>query len=145
MTVWRPSKNNPHRMWVAAMILSAGLAAPTLAQEDTWVEKSPMPAAREKSSACVIDGIIYVIGGADGSGGVGRTTNEAYNPGTNNWSARAPMPTARRRASANVVDGKCYVIGGHMNNIANGLTQVEAYDPRSDSWTSLAPMTVPNW
>ena len=40
-----------------------GVASLTLAQEDTWTTKAPMPTARLGLATSVVNGIIYAIGG----------------------------------------------------------------------------------
>ena len=74
----------------------------------------------------VINGIIYVAGGNNGTAAV--TTLEAYDPATNTWSTRAPMPTARVAAVGVVSAGRLYVIGGYPVN-TTPLSRVEVYTP----------------
>ena len=46
------------------LVLALGLAYVSLAVEDTWTYKADMPTARVFIGGCVLDGKIYVIGGA---------------------------------------------------------------------------------
>jgi N-acetylneuraminic acid mutarotase len=101
-----------------------------------------MPTARWSTSSLdtnVIDGKIYVIGGA---GGV--TKVEMYDPATDTWAQKADMPTKRYHLSTAVVDGKIYAIGGiprHsrlMRREGTSLPTVEVYDPETDTWTARA-------
>src|SRR5215472_9107090 len=81
---------------------------------DTWSTSAPMPTARSGIGAAVIDGKIYVIGGAgwvNESGGIVRT-NEAYNPKSDKWVEETPMPTARHGFAKGVIDGKLYAVSG---------------------------------
>lgn len=103
---------------------------------DTWNTLKPMPTAREGVSGCMIDGIIYVIGGV-ASGGVALKTVEAYDPVTDTWTTKAPMPTGRWALGTAVVDGKIYAMG-----TGQGGKTVEEYDPATDTWTSKASMLV---
>jgi RNA polymerase sigma factor (sigma-70 family) len=109
---------------------------------DTWTQVSDMPMARHDHSASVVDGKVYIIGGADdavirlweeGKIDTGRL-NElfsivyVYDPGTDTWTTAAdPLPTARGGLTAAVVDGKIYAIGGGQGSTK--LSRVEEYDP----------------
>src|SRR5258706_12344407 len=82
-----------------------------------------MPTTRGGGVAGVVNGKIYVIGGAgpmpDASPPVIRPrqpqrslgTVEEYDPATNKWRARAPMPTPCNHMGGEAVNGKIYVIG----------------------------------
>lgn len=127
---------------------------------DSWKALAPMPTKRGSPVAAVVDGKIYVIGGATMHPGskaevihparphrsVG--TVEIYDPGTDSWQTGSPMPTARNHAAAGVVDGKIYVIGGRVGAAfitrASNTDLVEEYDPKTDQWGALkAPMPTP--
>jgi N-acetylneuraminic acid mutarotase len=100
---------------------------------DTWAQKADMPTRRCWYNACVVDGIIYVIGGWNGkhTGIV-----EAYDTATDTWTRKADMPTARSFSATCVLDGNMYVIGGG----APGKSAVEVYDPATDTWTKKADL-----
>jgi N-acetylneuraminic acid mutarotase len=119
-----------------------------------------MPTKRGSPTAAVVDGKIYVIGGATTSEGskdpgihparphqvVG--TNEVYDPATNTWATRSPMPTPRNHVANGVVNGKIYVIGGRLGNAfigrAANTDTVEGYDPATDKWSAtLSRMPTP--
>jgi len=107
---------------------------------DTWTRKADMPTTRSFSSTCVVDGKIYVIGGAM----PGKSDVEAYDPETDTWTRKAPMPTARYLLGTSVVGGKIYAIGGWRHS-ANGplYSTVEVYDPATDTWTKKGDIPVP--
>jgi N-acetylneuraminic acid mutarotase len=124
---------------------------------DTWKALLPLPTKRGSANAVVVEGKIYVIGGAGLHPGSTETvvhparphraldTNEVYDPTTNRWETRSPMPTARNHAAAGNVGNKIYVIGGRVGNAfisrASNTDIVEVYDPATDQWGSLlAPM-----
>ena len=124
---------------------------------DSWKALAPLPTKRGSANAVVVDGKIYVIGGAGLHPGSKETvvhparphralgTNEVYDPATNTWGTRSTMPTARNHAAAAGVAGKIYVIGGRIGNAfitrASNTDIVEVYDPASDQWGPLlAPM-----
>ncbi len=92
---------------------------------------------RSDFTANVVDGKIYVIGGAtDGS-------IEVYDPAADSWERKANMQEWRNAFAASVVDGKIYVIGGGRRNHARilaTLATVEVYDPATDTWEKRADM-----
>jgi N-acetylneuraminic acid mutarotase len=126
---------------------------------DSWKELAPLPTPRGSAAAVVVDGTIYVIGGAHAnlpgkpatepfSFGVPAAsapvpqmvtgTVEEYDPATNTWRARAPMPTGRNHFFAAAVDGKIYAIYGRLGTsfvTSSDVTDiVEEYDPKTDQW-----------
>lgn len=112
---------------------------------NSWSNKAPMPQGLEQAASAVIDGKLYVAGGAAGNGLVGAALYR-YDPGSDSvpdgWTALTPMPTARDGAVGAAMNGKFYVIGGLAgpNNVqSNYLNVVEAYDPATDSWTTKTP------
>ena len=107
---------------------------------EAWEEKANMPTARNCLSTCVVDGIIYAIGGY----GVPRAPSavEAYDPDMNVWEKKKDMPTARDMLSTCAVDGIIYAIGGR-DAALRCVSTVEAYDPVADTWTTKADMPTP--
>lgn len=106
---------------------------------DTWLEKvSTLPINISYSSADVVDGKVYVIGGYPNINSV-----NVYDPHTNTWdTSKTSMPTARHAFGTAVLDGKIYCIGG--SNSSSYYNKVEVYDPATDSWNiSKSPMPTP--
>jgi N-acetylneuraminic acid mutarotase len=119
---------------------------------DNWKELAPMPTARGSAQAVVVDGKIFVIGGAHANipgkppteplwVGVPQIVTgavEEYDPATNTWRTRAPMPTGRNHFFAAAVDGKIYAINGRLGTsfvTSSDVTDiVEEYDPKTDIW-----------
>ncbi len=119
---------------------------------DSWKDLAPMPTARGSAAAVVVDGKIYVIGGAHANipgkpgteplwVGVPQIVTgvvEEYDPAANTWRTRSPMPTGRNHFFAGVVDGKIYAINGRLGTsfvTASDVTDiVEEYDPKTDIW-----------
>jgi len=113
--------------------------APPLAPQaegGTWTQKADMPTGRIIAGSAVVDGKIYVIGGAQPDRDL--STVESYEPATDTWTRRADMPTAKQGVVAAAVDGIIYVIGGYDGS--RDLPTVEAYDPVADTWTKKADM-----
>ena len=127
---------------------------------NSWKALAPMPTRRGSPVAAVVNGKIYVIGGASLHPGSTETalvattpqrslpTVEEYDTATNTWRARSPMPTARNHAAVGVVGGKIYVIGGRVGaafiTVASNTDVVEEYDPATDRWGAVrARMPTP--
>ena len=124
---------------------------------DTWKTLAPMSGKRGSASAAVVNGKIYVVGGAalppnskspamiKGPGpnttaqfSVG--TVQEYDIATNTWRDRSPMHVARNHFIVGAVNGKIYAIGGRVNTIFNtgaNTDAVEEYDPPTDMWNSV--------
>jgi len=135
--VWRSQRATI----VCIMLIVIGVVQQVAAVEmeaGTWTQKADMPTARFIPGSAVVDGKIYVIGGAPVSHGATAAVEE-YDPATNTWTRRADMPTARQGGRAAAVDGIIYAIGG-WNAGRGDLSTVEAYDPATDTWTKKADM-----
>jgi hypothetical protein len=104
---------------------------------DLWGTKAPMPTPRYGFAVGVVNGILYAVGGHNGTNHLNRV--EAYDPGTNTWSVKTSMPTARSSLAVGVVNGILYAVGG-TNSSGARLATVEAYDPSTDTWTAKASM-----
>lgn len=111
---------------------------------NAWQTLASMPTARGGATAQAVGGLIYVIGGMDGTG-ASLNVVEIYNPATNTWSTAAPMITRRDNPGSAALNGKVYVFGGRIRN-ADGteveptLNTVEMYDPATNTWTPRAAM-----
>ncbi len=103
---------------------------------NSWSTKASMPTARSYPGVAVVNGVLYVLGGAFGNDTV--PTVEAYDPATNTWTTKAPMLTGRYGPIVGVVNGIIYIATGVS---FNGVADVEAYDPdpATDAWTTKAP------
>ena len=119
---------------------------------------SPLLSKRGAGAAVVVNGKIYVIGGATVLPGqndpairfdgkphdmcVG--TNDEYDPIANTWRARAAMPTARNHFLGVSVNGKIYAIGGRLGSTfitrSSNTDITEEYDVTQDVWTTRAQM-----
>jgi N-acetylneuraminic acid mutarotase len=127
-------------------------------ESDTWKALAPLPSKRGAGGAAVVNGKLYVIGGASilpGSSdpairfdGQQRdqavATNEEYDPRANTWKSRAPMPTARNHFLTAALDGRIYAIGGRLGSTfitrASNTDVTEEYDVSQDLWRTKAPM-----
>ena len=102
-----------------------------------------MGIARKWLAATVIDDLLYVVGGSDGSSAL--SSGERYDPALNAWSPIASMGTARNDHAAVAIDGMLYAIGGGQDSDSSDVTlgvlsSGERYDPAVDAWSPIASM-----
>src|SRR5204862_1746491 len=101
-----------------------------VAPTNFWASKAPMPTARSSLAAGVVNGLLYAVGGHDGTNSA-LTTVEAYNPSTNTWTTKAPLPQALSFGNgAGTINGVLYVPAG---------ATLYAYTPSKNAWTTKAP------
>jgi len=105
---------------------------------DKWARKIQLPEAVGFCRTGIVNGKIYIIGGADKfSAPVSRVYE--YNPKTNVLVKKTDMPTARYTLATATVNNKIYAMGGEQ---PSALSVVEEYDPATDKWTKKANMTT---
>ena len=114
-----------------------------------WERIEDMPTPRWGLSSSVVDGRIYVFGGAKSgkpfpqwhpSGYLASV--EVYDPATDTWEKKDDMSAAKAWLSTSVVNGKIYVIGGGTTTEIVPPT-VEEYNPATDTWTQKTDMPEP--
>ncbi|KAA3630652.1 MAG: kelch repeat-containing protein, partial [Bacteroidetes bacterium] len=112
-----------------------------------WEESglTPMPTPRFGSSAAVLDGKIYVIGGIDYDGTPTLRTVEIYEPTENTWSTGTDIPIPLYRPGCVVYSGKIFIFGGV--DPEGKSDKVFEFDPQNpDTWVEKAAMPTPiNW
>jgi N-acetylneuraminic acid mutarotase len=104
-------------------------------------QQEERPLQRSYHSAAVVNGKIYVMGGA-GADNKPFGSVQVYDPATGMWAARANMPTARGLFGASAVGGTIYAVGGTTRG-RDKLAVVEAYDTVTDTWARKADMPTP--
>ena len=85
-----------------------------------------------------INGVIYLVGGTNGSEIL--NTVHCYDPSKNKWYQRANMFEQRCYVSTAVVDNYLYVLGGH-----NGLQRIrtaEKYEYQKNQWYKISEMNL---
>src|SRR5438093_2347255 len=92
---------------------------------------------------CAINGIIYVGGASDFSGGtvIDTTNSFSFNPTSNTTGAITAIPRATGETRALAFNGKMLVIGG--GRVApNPSSEVDAYNPGTNTWTVNSPVPM---
>src|SRR5215204_3308100 len=140
LTRSRPMRVTPWSPALALALVVAGcgfepaptgpqdLAPPTAESEfaaaatNRWTTKAPMPTPRSSLGVGAVSGVIYAVGGYNGSNK--RTTAvQAYTSSTNTWTTKAPLPSARNSIVVGSINGVLYVAGGMASN-GTGATVV---------------------
>ncbi len=119
---------------------------------NSWTTKSPMPIPVLGAASAVLDGKIYIIGGARHFqqgwelSTVGST--QVYDPENDAWSTRASLPNGvtESYAAAGATSGvtapkKIYVVGGSNQTNYSEITYV--YDSKGNVWSTAAAMPTP--
>ena len=118
---------------MVALLMAASFQAQT-----QWETMAPMPTPRAMTANCVLDGKIYVMGGAFTEEGPSTNIVEVYDPVLDEWSTPIPnLPVALCGASAATVNGKIYVIGGEELPFGEDFQTVYRYDPGLGFWVVM--------
>jgi N-acetylneuraminic acid mutarotase len=120
-------------------IIVLGFAVVAPATEDTWTYKADIPTTRTWVGGCVLNGKIYVIGGAR-SDSSATSTVEVYDPLLDTWTKMANIPSVRCYHATCTFDGKIYVFGGGPGVWSPADRSVFLYDPQTGTWTQRADM-----
>jgi uncharacterized repeat protein (TIGR03803 family) len=114
----------------------------TFVVHNSWSSGAAMPTAREGAATGVINGKVYVVGGATASAIVG--SNEIYNPTTNTWTTGAAIPKPMFIPASAVVKNILYLMGGIADSSQTPQSTVQAYDPSTNTWSTKASMPTAN-
>lgn len=105
-------------------------------KDESWSTVAEMPSRRCRAGVAVLKGLVYAVGGFNGSLRV--RTVDVYDPEQDKWSTVAPMEARRSTLGVAVLNGSIYAVGGFDGT--TGLSSVEAYDPLRNVWECIAPM-----
>jgi hypothetical protein len=121
---------------------------PTAAAGSKWTQMVNTPEGIMYAPTCAINGIIYVAGASDYSGGavIDTTNSFSFNPATNSIGAIAIIPRATGETRALAFDDrlgtKMYVLGGGRVP-PNPSSRVDVYDPATNTWAIAEPFDHP--
>jgi len=107
-----------------------------------WNEEASLGTGRREHASAADDaGLIYAIGGDDGTTRESASV-EQYDPNTDTWTSVASLSTGRRRlAAVGDKNGDVYAIGGVTSSTLRSAS-VEEYDADTNSWTSVASLST---
>lgn len=105
---------------------------------ENWYAVAEMNSRRCRAGVAVLDGLVYAVGGFNGSLRV--RTVDCYDPGKDQWRPVASMEARRSTLGAAVMNGLLYAIGGFDGT--TGLNTCEVYDPKINEWRSICPMST---
>lgn len=107
-------------------------------KEERWYQVSEMPTRRCREGLAVLNGLVYAVGGFNGSLRV--RTVDVYDPVKDQWSSVASMEARRSTLGVGVLNGFVYAVGGFDGS--TGLNSAECYDTRTNEWKMVAPMST---
>ncbi len=106
---------------------------------EKWVDlSSELPTRRCRAGLAVLNGIVYAIGGFNGSLRV--RTVDCYDPQTNQWTTCPSMEARRSTLGVGVLNNLIFAVGGFDGSI--GLQSAEVYNPVTHQWQYIAPMST---
>ncbi|WEZ15591.1 Kelch repeat-containing protein [Bacillus safensis] len=111
------------------------------AETNGWTKRADLPEERIGASVGVVEGKIYVFGGASQQSKFNNSTY-MYDPKIDLWSEKASMPRLRTGAAYATVGKKIYVIGGLTDTTKTVHKTIDVYDTELDQWTE-EPIQMP--
>ena len=108
--------------------------------KNIWTKLQPMSISRRGVGVCILNGLLYAIGGSDGLQALSLV--ECYNPGTNAWTRVADLNENRSSVAVVVVNDVLYAVGGY-DGVMNCLCSVEQYNLATNTWTYVQSMNIP--
>ena len=120
---------------VSTFVRNNSLRKYTIATETLSTVSTSGPTARSSCKSVIVDGSIYIIGGADESGNLDELW--AYNITLDTWTELTGSSVGFYRGCCAVHnDGMIYVYGGMVSSIVN-TASLQSYNISSDTWTAL--------
>jgi len=121
---------------------------------DRWRDGPSIPPDRVRGAAgaVLVDGMIYVYGGAtDGHRGGHTAWLDRLDPTTGAWTALPDGPRTRDHVSIAAVDGKIVVAGGRNSRhgqpghttFSDTVEETDVYNIASGTWTTIDAAPIP--
>ncbi|KPP76371.1 kelch-like protein 2-like [Scleropages formosus] len=107
-------------------------------EEERWYQVAELPSRRCRAGVVYMGGIVYAVGGFNGSLRV--RTVDSYDPTKDQWSCVASMQDRRSTLGSAVLNGLLYAVGGFDGS--TGLSSVEAYNAKTNEWFHIVPMNT---
>ncbi|MDM5297580.1 kelch repeat-containing protein [Bacillus pumilus] len=106
-----------------------------------WTKRADLPEERVNAGVGVVDGKIYVFGGASGRNKLHNQTF-MYDPKIDAWTEKVPMPRNRAGGTYATVGKKIFAIGGVNEETKVAYNTIDIYDTELDQW-SEEPIQMP--
>jgi len=105
-----------------------------------WMTESALPIETGLNAAAAVEnaGLIYVIGGFEGTTNTPTSKMFVYEPASLEWVEGPDLPAARGGHAATVLDGKIHIVGG--GNSERTIADHDVFDTSKGTWTSAAPL-----
>uniref|UniRef100_A0A3B3Q6K2 Kelch like family member 2 n=1 Tax=Paramormyrops kingsleyae TaxID=1676925 RepID=A0A3B3Q6K2_9TELE len=107
-------------------------------EEERWYQVAELPSRRCRAGVVYMGGIVYAVGGFNGSLRV--RTVDSYEPAKDHWTCVASMQDRRSTLGSAVLSGLLYAVGGFDGS--TGLSSVEAYNAKTNEWFHIVPMNT---
>jgi N-acetylneuraminic acid mutarotase len=129
--------------WVFSIGGQAGLTPVTKynVNTNTWTTVAPLPAGRDRFSACLLKDSIYVVGGADAAS-VYYATVYKYDIKADAWVTRASLPGILGwNKVVGYQDSLIYCAGGYNGTALQ--SQVLLYNANTNTWRTATSLPIP--
>jgi N-acetylneuraminic acid mutarotase len=110
-------------------------------EKKSWQRVADLPSKRAFAAACLLDDVVYVAGGWDGSTNTTYDVVDCYSVATNMWQ-RAPNMSTRRSGHALVACGSRLFAFGGSDEKNKKLKTAEQFDAAQRKWVAIASMEV---
>ena len=129
---------------VVALLASGGgsnktvrTQAASALQPGQWAPVADSPTARQELASAVQGGIVWVLGGLNGSQSTAKV--EGYDQVANTWQAGPDLPLPLHHEVAATYKGEVIVAGGWVpqNGVLNAMTSDAVYALRGGKWVTL--------
>ena len=107
----------------------------------TWTVFPSIKTARAGHMCSVLDNVIYVMGGSDGSHYY-LSSVEILLPGSNDWVEGPPLPGAVGGGQSVVYRDAVFVMGGHSSKNPS-VSNTNIYKLAGDQWMTVASFDFP--
>ncbi|XP_035669434.1 kelch-like protein 2 [Branchiostoma floridae] len=107
-------------------------------KEERWYQVAEMTTRRCRAGVVVMNGLIYAVGGFNGSLRV--RTVDVYDPNKDTWTSVQSMEARRSTLGTAVLNEYIYAVGGFDGS--SGLNTAEYYDQRTNEWRPIACMST---
>jgi hypothetical protein len=105
----------------------------------TWRELARMPEARTGGGAALLDGVVYLVGGMNEQGVIGRS--RAFDPARELWREIRPIPTPRSHLAVATYRGMVCAAAG-FSRVVSATSVFECYQPDRNAWITMPEAPV---